>query len=80
MTPGAPALQLNDAAVRFGTRTLWEQVSLSLASGEFLAVLGVLGQFHVWAPIAIEAPLAQVGGAGCGWSGQLASMTLSSEA
>ena len=43
MTPGAPALQLNDAAVSFGTRTLWEQVSLSLASGEFLAVLGPNG-------------------------------------
>ena len=50
------------------------------AQAEFLAVLGVLGHFHVWAPIAIEAPLAQVGGVGSGWSGQLASMALSSEA
>lgn len=47
---------------------------------EFLAVLGVLGQFHVWAPVAIEAPLTQVGGAASGWSGQLASMTLGSKA
>lgn len=44
MTSGQqPALQLTDAAVRFGERTLWEQVSLSLASGEFLAVLGPNG-------------------------------------
>ncbi|KAK6818899.1 beta-hexosaminidase [Apiospora arundinis] len=47
---------------------------------EFLAILGVLGQFHVWAPVAIEAPLAQVGGEGSGWSGQLRSMSLTSEA
>ncbi|KAK8132055.1 hypothetical protein PG999_000228 [Apiospora kogelbergensis] len=47
---------------------------------EFLAILGVLGQFHVWAPVAIEAPLAQIGGEGSGWTGQLGSMTLTSEA
>ncbi|KAK8074614.1 beta-hexosaminidase [Apiospora hydei] len=50
------------------------------AREEFLAVLGVLTQFHVWAPVAIEAPLAQIGGENSGWSGQLRSMSLTSEA
>ncbi|KAK6950378.1 hypothetical protein Daesc_008705 [Daldinia eschscholtzii] len=47
---------------------------------EFLAVLGVNGVSLVWTPIAIEAPLERVGGEGAGWTGQLASMSLSSEA
>lgn len=50
------------------------------AREEFLAILGVLTQFHVWAPVAIEAPLAQVGGEGAGWTGQLRGMSLTSEA
>lgn len=37
------ALTLRDAAVRFGARTLWERVNVSLAAGEFLAVLGPNG-------------------------------------
>ncbi|KAI0180225.1 glycoside hydrolase family 20 protein [Hypoxylon sp. FL1284] len=47
---------------------------------EFFAVLGVNGQSLVWAPIAIEAPIGQIGGADSNWSGQLAAMRLSSEA
>ncbi|KAL7626666.1 hypothetical protein AAE478_003440 [Parahypoxylon ruwenzoriense] len=47
---------------------------------EFLAVLGVNGVSLVWAPIAIEAPINRVGGADCGWTGQLAAMSLSSVA
>ncbi|KAI0142972.1 glycoside hydrolase family 20 protein [Xylariaceae sp. FL1272] len=47
---------------------------------EFLAVLGINGQNLVWAPIAIEAPIAQIGGGGDpGWSGQLAELRLSSK-
>lgn len=42
-SPQEPALQLHEAGVRFGDRTLWEQVNLSLAAGEFLAVLGPNG-------------------------------------
>lgn len=45
---------------------------------EFLAILGVNGERFVWAPIAIEAPLAQMGGAGSGWRGELMGMALSS--
>lgn len=40
---GPPALRLNSAAVRFGTRTLWDEVSFALESGQFLAVLGPNG-------------------------------------
>ncbi|KAI0115036.1 glycoside hydrolase family 20 protein [Daldinia grandis] len=47
---------------------------------EFLAVLGVNGVSLVWTPIAVEAPLKQVGGRDAGWTGQLAAMSLSSEA
>ena len=44
MTSGQDrVLQLRDAAVSFGDRTLWEQLDLSLHSGEFLAVLGPNG-------------------------------------
>lgn len=38
---------------------------------EFIARLGINGQYFVWAPIAIEAPLHKVGGAHSGWSGEL---------
>lgn len=38
-----PAVQLRDAAVRFGARTLWSDLSFALAEGEFLAVLGPNG-------------------------------------
>ncbi|KAI1337873.1 glycoside hydrolase family 20 protein [Xylariaceae sp. FL0016] len=57
-----------------------------LASGtaataeEFQAVLGINGEYFVWAPIAVEAPIAEVGGEEAGWTGELAAMTLSSEA
>ncbi|KAK7984773.1 hypothetical protein PG988_002395 [Apiospora saccharicola] len=49
------------------------------AREEFLAILGVLTQFHVWAPVAIEAPLARIGGEGSGWTGQLRGVSLTSE-
>lgn len=38
-----PALRLDSATVRFGARTLWSDVNLSLDRGEFLAVLGPNG-------------------------------------
>lgn len=38
-----PALRLESATVRFGARTLWSDVNLSLDRGEFLAVLGPNG-------------------------------------
>ncbi|NLS10282.1 ABC transporter ATP-binding protein [Nesterenkonia sp. MY13] len=38
-----PALSLNEAAVTFGSRTLWSDVSFALDRGEFLAVLGPNG-------------------------------------
>ncbi|KAI1500420.1 beta-hexosaminidase [Biscogniauxia marginata] len=47
---------------------------------EFLAVLGINGAYFVWAPIAIEAPIAQIGGIKSSWSGELAALALSSEA
>lgn len=54
--------------------------SMAATEQEFLAILGINGASFVWAPIAIEAPLKQVGGAGFGWTGELAAMSLSSEA
>lgn len=39
----APALQLHQAGVQFGDRTLWSDVTFSLQRGEFLAVLGPNG-------------------------------------
>jgi zinc/manganese transport system ATP-binding protein len=36
-------VELREAAVRLGTRTLWSDLTLSLHSGEFLAVLGPNG-------------------------------------
>jgi zinc/manganese transport system ATP-binding protein len=38
-----PLVELRQAAVRLGTRTLWSDLTLSLQSGEFLAVLGPNG-------------------------------------
>ncbi|WP_300343996.1 ABC transporter ATP-binding protein [Nesterenkonia sp.] len=38
-----PALSVRSAGIRFGERTLWEDLSFSLQSGEFLAVLGPNG-------------------------------------
>ena len=40
---GAPAVQLRDAALRFGARTLWSSLDLDVEAGELLAVLGPNG-------------------------------------
>ncbi|KAI3336353.1 glycoside hydrolase family 20 protein [Xylariaceae sp. AK1471] len=47
---------------------------------EFQAVLGINGVSFVWAPIAIEAPIAELGGSNAGWTGEFAGLVLSSEA
>jgi zinc/manganese transport system ATP-binding protein len=39
----APALELDRAAVRIGGATIWEDVSVSMARGEFMALLGANG-------------------------------------
>ncbi|KAI1094386.1 glycoside hydrolase family 20 protein [Rostrohypoxylon terebratum] len=54
--------------------------SMAATEEEFLAILGINGVSFVWAPVAVEAPIAQVGGKDAGWTGQLAAMRLSSEA
>ncbi|KAI1434857.1 glycoside hydrolase family 20 protein [Xylaria sp. CBS 124048] len=54
--------------------------SMTDSEEQFLAILGINGESFVWAPIAVEAPLAVVGGANAGWTGQFAGMMLSSEA
>jgi zinc/manganese transport system ATP-binding protein len=38
-----PAVRLEDAAVRLGTRTIWSHVTLTVEPGEFVAVLGPNG-------------------------------------
>lgn len=43
MTTEHPAIRLEDATLRLGARTLWEEVSLTVPRGEFLAVLGPNG-------------------------------------
>jgi zinc/manganese transport system ATP-binding protein len=43
VNPATPALQLRGAALRFGNRTLWRDLTLAVAPGEFLAVLGPNG-------------------------------------
>jgi zinc/manganese transport system ATP-binding protein len=42
-TQPAPIVELHNAAVQMGTRTLWSDLTLTLTSGEFLAVLGPNG-------------------------------------
>ncbi|WP_032364919.1 metal ABC transporter ATP-binding protein [Rhodococcoides fascians] len=38
-----PAVELRDAGLAFGDRTLWQNLDLSVAAGEFVAVLGPNG-------------------------------------
>lgn len=42
MTP-KPAIEIRDASLRFGSRSLWSHLDLEVAGGEFLAVLGPNG-------------------------------------
>ncbi|KAF2475017.1 glycoside hydrolase, catalytic core [Lindgomyces ingoldianus] len=50
------------------------------AEEEFLTKMGINGERFVWAPMGIEAPLKEVGGAGCGWNGELYGMKLTNVA
>ena len=43
MTPAPPVIRLDRAGLRFGTRVLWEDLSLEVPRGQFLAVLGPNG-------------------------------------
>ncbi|KAJ4300934.1 hypothetical protein N0V90_003023 [Kalmusia sp. IMI 367209] len=43
---------------------------------EFLTKMGINGERFEWGPIAIEAPLSQVGGENAGWSGKLFALKL----
>lgn len=45
---------------------------------EFLAQMGINGEYFHWAEIAFEAPLKTVGGEGSGWSGSLGGFSLTS--
>jgi zinc/manganese transport system ATP-binding protein len=42
-SPGGPAVTFERAAVNLGGRTIWSEVSVTVASGEFVAVLGPNG-------------------------------------
>lgn len=42
-TAGRPIVEIRDAALTFGERTLWDHLDLSIAGGEFVAVLGANG-------------------------------------
>ena len=57
-----------------------EPIGDTSAEQEFLTQIGVNGEYFVWAPMAIEAPLRQTGGQGSGWTGVLSGMNLTSEA
>ena len=39
----APVIQVEDAGVELGGRTIWQEVQLSVQPGEFLAILGPNG-------------------------------------
>jgi zinc/manganese transport system ATP-binding protein len=43
VSPVSPAIRLRGAALRFADRSLWEDLTLDVAAGEFLAVLGPNG-------------------------------------
>jgi zinc/manganese transport system ATP-binding protein len=43
VSPQTPTIRLREAALRFGDRTLWGDLTLDVAPGEFLAVLGPNG-------------------------------------
>ncbi|ROW03902.1 hypothetical protein VPNG_07247 [Cytospora leucostoma] len=47
---------------------------------QFLAQMGINGEYFHWAEIAFEAPLRQVGGQGSGWRGTLGGFSLTSVA